>query len=149
MVTRKEDFSRWYIQTIQQADLMDYSPVRGCMIFKPDGYEIWEHIQDEFNRKFKAEGIRNAYFPMLIPESFFEKEKAKGVIPITDKRMTRFSITLEDAVNFTLNQFKIMIGGELFVPKIPSYHILDVAKAIAPKAKISAEFETVAKPREE
>lgn len=75
MVTRKEDFSRWYIQTIQQADLMDYSPVRGCMIFKPNGYEIWEHIQDEFNRKFKAEGIRNAYFPMLIPESFFEKEK--------------------------------------------------------------------------
>lgn len=75
MVTRTEDFSKWYIQTIQQADLMDYSPVRGCMIFKPNGYEIWEHIQEEFNRRFKEEGIRNAYFPMLIPESFFNKEK--------------------------------------------------------------------------
>ncbi|UUX33623.1 proline--tRNA ligase [Fundicoccus culcitae] len=75
MVTRKEDFSKWYLQTIQQADLMDYAPVRGCIIFKPDGFEIWEHIQEEFNRRFKEEGIRNAYFPMLIPESFFNKEK--------------------------------------------------------------------------
>lgn len=75
MVTRKEDFSKWYIQTIQQADLMDYSPVRGCMIFKPNGYEIWEHIQDAMDARFKQEGIRNAYFPMLIPESFFNKEK--------------------------------------------------------------------------
>ena len=72
---QKEDFSAWYIQTIKQAGLMDYSPVRGCMIFKPDGYEIWEHIQEAFNARFKEEGIRNAYFPMLIPESFFTKEK--------------------------------------------------------------------------
>lgn len=75
MVTRREDFSKWYLQTIQQADLMDYSPVRGCMIFKPNGYEIWEHIQKEADRRFKEEGIRNAYFPMLIPESFFSREK--------------------------------------------------------------------------
>lgn len=75
MVTRKEDFSKWYLQTIQQADLMDYSPVRGSMIFKPNGFEIWEHIQDAFNLRFKEEGIRNAYFPMLIPESFFNREK--------------------------------------------------------------------------
>lgn len=72
---QKEDFSAWYIQTIKQADLMDYSPVRGCIIFKPDSYEMWEHIQVEFNKHFKQEGIRNAYFPMLIPESFFTKEK--------------------------------------------------------------------------
>lgn len=72
---QKEDFSAWYIQTIKQADLMDYSPVRGCIIFKPDSYEIWEHIQEAFNLRFKEEGIRNAYFPMLIPESFFTKEK--------------------------------------------------------------------------
>ncbi|MBF6978374.1 proline--tRNA ligase [Aerococcaceae bacterium zg-BR22] len=75
MVTRREDFSKWYLQTIQQANLMDYSPVRGCMIFKPDGYEIWEHIQKAMDTRFKAEGVRNAYFPMLIPESFFQKEK--------------------------------------------------------------------------
>ncbi|MGO3169564.1 MAG: proline--tRNA ligase [Bavariicoccus seileri] len=74
-ISQREDFSKWYLQTIQQADLMSYSPVRGCIIFKPDGYEIWEHIQEAFNKRFKEEGIRNAYFPMLIPESFFSKEK--------------------------------------------------------------------------
>ncbi|WP_019910448.1 proline--tRNA ligase [Paenibacillus sp. HW567] len=70
-----EDFSRWYIDVIKKADLMDYSPVRGCIVFKPDGFEIWEHIQEEMNRRFKDTGHRNAYFPMFIPESFFQKEK--------------------------------------------------------------------------
>lgn len=75
MSSQQNDFTKWYIDTIQKADLMDYTPVRGCIAFKPDGYEIWEHIQDEMNRRFKETGHRNAYFPMLIPESFFEKEK--------------------------------------------------------------------------
>ncbi|HYF95537.1 MAG TPA: proline--tRNA ligase [Symbiobacteriaceae bacterium] len=70
-----EDFSRWYIDTISRAELMDYSPVRGCIVFKPDGYELWERVQQGLDRRFKATGHRNAYFPMLIPESFFEKEK--------------------------------------------------------------------------
>lgn len=72
---QKNNFTDWYIRTIQQADLMDYTPVRGCIAFKPDGYEIWEHIKDEMDRRFKETGHRNAYFPMLIPESFFQKEK--------------------------------------------------------------------------
>ena len=75
MSTQQNDFTKWYIDTIQKADLMDYTPVRGCIAFKPDGYEIWEHIQDEMNKRFKETGHRNAYFPMLIPESFFQKEK--------------------------------------------------------------------------
>ncbi|RCX21270.1 prolyl-tRNA synthetase [Fontibacillus phaseoli] len=70
-----EDFSRWYIDVIKKADLMDYSPVRGCIVFKPDGYEIWEHIQAELDRRFKETGHRNAYFPLFIPESFLQKEK--------------------------------------------------------------------------
>ena len=70
-----EDFSRWYIDVIKKADLMDYSPVRGCIVFKPDGYEIWEHMQQEMDRRFKETGHRNAYFPLFIPESFFNKEK--------------------------------------------------------------------------
>jgi prolyl-tRNA synthetase len=70
-----EDFSRWYIDVIKKAELMDYSPVRGCIVFRPDGYEIWEHIQAELDRRFKETGHRNAYFPLLIPESFFQKEK--------------------------------------------------------------------------
>lgn len=72
---QQEDFSRWYIDVIKKADLMDYSPVRGCIVFKPDGFEIWEHIREELDRRFKETGHRNAYFPMFIPESFFQKEK--------------------------------------------------------------------------
>jgi len=67
---------------------------------------------------------------------YFLKKKNDGVLPITDERMTRFSITLQDGVDFVLECLKIMWGGELFVPKIPSYKITDVAKAIAPKAKL-------------
>ncbi|MDR6225712.1 proline--tRNA ligase [Desmospora profundinema] len=72
---QSEDFSRWYIDTIRKADLMDYTPVRGCIAFKPDGYELWERIQQAMDRRFKETGHRNAYFPMLIPESFLQKEK--------------------------------------------------------------------------
>ncbi|MFL1673956.1 proline--tRNA ligase [Paenibacillus dendritiformis] len=72
---QQEDFSRWYIDVIKKAELMDYSPVRGCIVFRPDGYEIWEHIKDELDRRFKETGHRNAYFPLFIPESFFQKEK--------------------------------------------------------------------------
>ena len=66
---------------------------------------------------------------------FFMKQKEKGVLPITDERMTRFNITLKEGVDFVLNCLEKMWGGELFVPKIPSYKILDVAKAIAPDCK--------------
>lgn len=72
---QNEDFSRWYLDTIKKADLMSYSPVRGCIVFKPDGYELWENIQRELDRRFKETGHRNAYFPLFIPESFFQKEK--------------------------------------------------------------------------
>ncbi|ATF11553.1 proline--tRNA ligase [Brevibacillus brevis X23] len=72
---QSEDFSRWYIDAIKKADLMDYTPVRGCIVFKPDGFELWERIQEAMNKRFKETGHRNAYFPMLIPESFFQKEK--------------------------------------------------------------------------
>ena len=66
---------------------------------------------------------------------FFFKKKKEGVIPITDKRMTRFSISLEDAVDFVVSSLKVSIGGELFIPKIPSFRIMDLAKVIAPNAK--------------
>ncbi|WP_138751553.1 proline--tRNA ligase [Paenibacillus sinopodophylli] len=72
---QSEDFSRWYIDVIKKAELMDYSPVRGCIIFRPEGYELWENIQRDLDRRFKETGHRNAYFPLFIPESFFQKEK--------------------------------------------------------------------------
>ena len=72
---QNEDFSRWYLDVIKKADLMDYAPVRGCIVFKPEGYELWENFQKELDARFKQTGHRNAYFPMFIPESFFQKEK--------------------------------------------------------------------------
>ena len=66
---------------------------------------------------------------------FFIQRKPTGVLPITDERMTRFNITLEECVQFVIDGLGRMIGGELFVPKIPSYRITDIAKAIAPEAK--------------
>ncbi len=70
-----QDFSAWYIDVIKNADLMDYAPVRGCIIFKPAGYALWEAVQRGLDSRFKATGHENAYFPMLIPESFIMKEK--------------------------------------------------------------------------
>jgi UDP-N-acetylglucosamine 4,6-dehydratase (inverting) len=67
---------------------------------------------------------------------FFQMKRKDGVLPITDERMTRFNITLQEGVDFVLNSFDVMWGGELFVPKIPSYNIVDVAKAVAPECRI-------------
>ena len=68
---------------------------------------------------------------------FFMQKKKENILPVTDDRMTRFNITLQEGVDFVINSLERMWGGELFVPKIPSYKILDIAKAIAPDAKIS------------
>lgn len=71
---RTEDFPQWYQDVVLQARLADYSPVKGCMVIRPNGYSIWERIQQEMNRRIKQSGVRNAYFPMFIPESFLTKE---------------------------------------------------------------------------
>lgn len=71
---QNEDYSRWYTDVVQMADMADYAPVRGCMVIKPYGYALWENIHDALDRRFKDTGHVNAYFPMLIPMSFFEKE---------------------------------------------------------------------------
>lgn len=72
--TRKEDYPEWYQQVIKHADLAENSPVRGCMVIKPWGYAIWENIQKHLDKMFKDTGHENAYFPLLIPVSFLEKE---------------------------------------------------------------------------
>ena len=71
---RSEDYSQWYIDVVLKADLAEYSPVKGCMVIKPNGYGIWESIQRNLDRMFKETGHVNAYFPMFIPESFLKKE---------------------------------------------------------------------------
>jgi prolyl-tRNA synthetase len=71
---RSKDYSRWYTDVIQMAELADYSPVKGCMVIRPYGYTLWENIQQGLDRRFKATGHVNAYFPLFIPESFIKKE---------------------------------------------------------------------------
>lgn len=71
---RSQDFSQWYQDIVLNARLADYSPVKGCMVIRPNGYSIWERIQQDLDRRIKKTGARNAYFPLFIPESFLKKE---------------------------------------------------------------------------
>ncbi len=73
--TRSENFSEWYNQLVLKAELADYAPVRGCMVVRPYGWAVWENMTAALDRRFKATGHVNAAFPLLIPMSFFEKEK--------------------------------------------------------------------------
>ncbi len=72
---KSQDYSQWYLDVVLKAELADYGPVKGCMVIRPYGYAIWEAIQAEMDRRIKATGAVNAYFPMFIPKSFLEKEK--------------------------------------------------------------------------
>ena len=74
LTKRSDDFSAWYNETVLRAELADYSPVRGCMVIRPRGYGIWERMQKQLDFMFKDTGHENAYFPMLIPESFMRRE---------------------------------------------------------------------------
>jgi len=82
---QSEDFSRWYTDVIQKAELADYSPVKGCMVIRPYGYAIWERLQQTLDTMFKETGHENAYFPLFIPQSYLEKEAehVEGFAPET------------------------------------------------------------------
>jgi prolyl-tRNA synthetase len=71
---RSTDFPQWYQDVVLQARMADYSPVKGCMVIRPNGYSIWERIQQDLDRRIKEQGVQNAYFPLFIPESFLKKE---------------------------------------------------------------------------
>jgi len=74
LTKRQSDYSKWYNELVQRAELADYAPVKGCMVIRPHGYAIWEKMQAALDGMFKATGHRNAYFPLFIPESFMRKE---------------------------------------------------------------------------
>lgn len=74
-VKKEQDFSEWYQQAILKSEMIEYGPVSGCMIIRPYAYAIWELVQEYFNIEIKKNGVKNAYFPLLIPESLFNKEK--------------------------------------------------------------------------
>jgi prolyl-tRNA synthetase len=85
LTPRAQDFSAWYNELILKAELADYSPVRGCMVIRPNGYAIWEEMQRALDRMFKETGHQNAYFPLFIPQSFLarEAEHVEGFAPET------------------------------------------------------------------
>ena len=75
ITARDVDFAQWYTDVVKKAELTGYTSVKGCMVFKPAGYAIWEKIQQELDRRFKKTGVQNVYLPMFIPESLLQKEK--------------------------------------------------------------------------
>jgi prolyl-tRNA synthetase len=85
LTTRVQDFSAWYNELVIRAELADYSPVRGCMVIRPNGYAIWEQMQRALDARFKDTGHSNAYFPLFIPQSFLarEAEHVEGFAPET------------------------------------------------------------------
>src|SRR5258707_4335941 len=97
---RSEDYSKWYTDVVQRADLADYAPVRGCMIIKPYGYALWENVQYQLDRRFKDTGHQNAYFPLFIPESFLKKEAqhvdgfSHECVVVTHRRGDKLAATL-------------------------------------------------------
>jgi prolyl-tRNA synthetase len=74
LTPREKGFSEWYVDLVQKAKLADYSDVKGCMVIRPNGYALWENMQRVLDRMFKETGHQNAYFPLLIPESYLKKE---------------------------------------------------------------------------
>lgn len=93
ITSRQTDYSQWYLDVVKQSNLAEHSPVRGCMIIKPNGFALWENMQQALDNMFKKTGHRNAYFPLFIPKSFLSKEAkhvegfAKECAVITHSRL--------------------------------------------------------------
>src|SRR5580700_420709 len=104
LTTRAEDFSAWYNEVVLRAELADYSPVKGSMVIRPNGYGIWELMQRALDDMFKATGHENAYFPLFIPQSFLAKEAehvegfAKEVAVVTHTRLLATGKSGTDAI---------------------------------------------------
>lgn len=83
LTSKSEDFSQWYVDVIRKTDMADYSSIKGCMVIKPYGYALWENIRDGLDRRIKATGHQNAYFPLFVPESLLrlEAEHIEGFAP--------------------------------------------------------------------
>ena len=132
--TRNDDYPEWFQQVIKAADMAENSPVRGCMVIKPWGYGIWENIQRQLDQRIKATGHENAYFPLFIPLSYFEKEAkhvagfAKECAVITHHRLEekdgRLVPTGELEEPLIVRPTSEMIIGESFSRWIQSYRDL-------------------------
>lgn len=135
--TRAEDYAEWYQQVIKAADLADHAPVRGCMVIKPYGYALWENIQAVLDKMFKQTGHKNAYFPLFIPLSSFEKEAkhvsgfAKECAVVTHSRLKidsdgKLGVDPESKLEEPLivRPTSELVIGELFSKWVQSYRDL-------------------------
>jgi len=132
--TRADNYPEWYLQVIKAADLAETSPVRGCMVIKPWGYSLWEHVQRVLDGMFKDLGHQNAYFPLFIPVSFLEKEAAhvegfaKEVAVVTHHRLEARDGKLVPASPLeeplVIRPTSETIIGEMFAKWIQSYRDL-------------------------
>src|SRR5262245_52959303 len=132
--TRSENYAEWYQQVIKAADLAESSPVRGCMVIKPWGYGLWENTQRDLDRRIKATGHENAYFPLFIPLSFLEKEAthvegfAKECAVVTHHRLEakggKLVPTGELEEPLIVRPTSETIIGELFSKWVKSYRDL-------------------------
>ncbi len=118
------DFSEWYNEIVYRADLADQSPVRGCIIFKPYGWELWEAIKSALDKRFKATGHQNAYFPLFIPKSYLEREAehVEGFSPELAVVTIGGGKTLEEPL--VVRPTSETIIGEAFAKWIQSYRDL-------------------------
>lgn len=134
--TRSENYPEWYQQVIAAADLAESSPVRGCMVIKPWGYAIWENIQQILDKQFKATGHVNAYFPLLIPLSYLEREAehvdgfAKECAVVTHHRLEATADGLKPAGEleepYVIRPTSETMVGEMYAKWIQSYRDLPV-----------------------
>ncbi len=115
--SRAQDFPEWYQQVIRAADLAENSETRGCMVIKPWGYGIWELIQQQLDRRFKATGHQNAYFPLLIPLSYLEKEAEHAEGFATECAVVTHH-RLEAVKNEVTGKTKMVPTGELAEPYV-------------------------------
>lgn len=115
--TRSQDFPEWYQQIIKAADLAENSETRGCMVIKPWGYGIWELIQQQLDRRFKESGHQNAYFPLLIPLSYLEKEAEHAEGFATECAVVTHH-RLEVVKDETTGKTRMIPAGELAEPYV-------------------------------
>ncbi|NPV55864.1 MAG: proline--tRNA ligase [Anaerolineae bacterium] len=126
LTSRSENFSEWYNQLVQRAEMADYAPVRGCMVVRPYGWALWENIQAALDRRFKATGHVNAAFPLFIPMSFLEKEKehVEGFSPELAVVTIGGGETLEEPL--VVRPTSETIIGHMYAKWIKSYRDLPV-----------------------
>ncbi len=127
ITSMEDDFAQWYTDVVKKAELMDYSSVKGCMIFRPYGYAIWENIQKTLDKRFKKEGVENVYMPMFIPESLLQKEKdhVEGFAPecavVTiggQNKLTEHLIVRPTSETLFCEHFKNIIHSYRDLPKV-------------------------------